>query len=158
MRCFLTWMLLCLSVSVSIKEVVSVNFQAKHKTVKQQRNNTSDFCVIVTIHKNPWASVLWHDQQVDLYLILFDRGKCFVLGTWKCGCRVEWVAHVRKWIEHMLANKGRGGGGRYWDLRRKLILRWKASWDYSFTTYAKFSEKLTFLTPRYAHVRVRIRG
>ena len=25
-------------------------------------------------------------------------------------------------------------------------------------TYAKFSEKLTFLTPRYAHVRMRIRG
>ena len=25
-------------------------------------------------------------------------------------------------------------------------------------TYAKFSEKLIFLTPRYAHVRVRIRG
>ena len=26
------------------------------------------------------------------------------------------------------------------------------------STYAKFSEKLTFLTPWYAHVRVRIRG
>ena len=26
------------------------------------------------------------------------------------------------------------------------------------STYAKFSEKLTFLTPLYAHVRVRIRG
>ena len=31
------------------------------------------------------------------------------------------------------------------------------SWDHPFSTYAKFSEKLTFLTPRYAHVRVRIR-
>ena len=29
---------------------------------------------------------------------------------------------------------------------------------YSFSTYAKFSEKLTFLTPSYAHVCVRIRG
>ena len=29
--------------------------------------------------------------------------------------------------------------------------------DHPLTTYAKFSEKLTFLTPRYAHVRVRIR-
>ena len=27
-----------------------------------------------------------------------------------------------------------------------------------FSTYAKFSEKLTFLTPWYAHVRARIRG
>ena len=27
-----------------------------------------------------------------------------------------------------------------------------------FSTYAKFSEKLTFLTPRYAHVRLRSRG
>ena len=29
---------------------------------------------------------------------------------------------------------------------------------YPFSIYAKFSEKLTFLTPWYAHVRVRIRG
>ena len=29
---------------------------------------------------------------------------------------------------------------------------------HSLSTYAKFSEKLTFLTPWYAHVRVRIRG
>ena len=32
------------------------------------------------------------------------------------------------------------------------------SGDHSFSTYTKFSEKLTFLTPRYAHVGVRIRG
>ena len=30
--------------------------------------------------------------------------------------------------------------------------------DHSFTTYAKLSEKLTFRTPWYAHIRVRIRG
>ena len=30
--------------------------------------------------------------------------------------------------------------------------------NYSFSKYAKFSEKLTFLTPFYAHVRMRIRG
>ena len=30
--------------------------------------------------------------------------------------------------------------------------------DHPFSTYAKFSEKLTFLTPWYAHERVRIRG
>ena len=30
--------------------------------------------------------------------------------------------------------------------------------DHPFSTYAKFSEKLTFVTPRYAHVRVRIMG
>ena len=29
---------------------------------------------------------------------------------------------------------------------------------YPFSTYPKFSEKLIFLTPRHAHVRVRIRG
>ena len=29
--------------------------------------------------------------------------------------------------------------------------------DHSFSTFAKFSEKLTFLTPRYAHVLVHIR-
>ena len=29
--------------------------------------------------------------------------------------------------------------------------------DYSFGTYVKFSEKPTFLTHRYVHVRVRIR-
>ena len=29
---------------------------------------------------------------------------------------------------------------------------------YPLSTYATFSEKLTFLTPRYAHVRVRTRG
>ena len=31
-------------------------------------------------------------------------------------------------------------------------------WDHSFSTYAKFSEKLTFLTPRYAHIRIRVVG
>ena len=31
-------------------------------------------------------------------------------------------------------------------------------WDHSFSTYAKSPEKLTFLTPWYPHVRVRIRG
>ena len=30
--------------------------------------------------------------------------------------------------------------------------------DYSVSTYIKFSEKLTFLTPWYAHVRVGIGG
>ena len=30
--------------------------------------------------------------------------------------------------------------------------------DHSFKTYAKFSKKLTFLTPWYGHVRVRVRG
>ena len=30
--------------------------------------------------------------------------------------------------------------------------------DYPFNTYAKFSEKLTFLTPSYAHILVRDRG
>ena len=30
--------------------------------------------------------------------------------------------------------------------------------DHSFSAYAQFSEKLTFLTPGYARARVRIRG
>ena len=30
-------------------------------------------------------------------------------------------------------------------------------WDYLFSKYTKISEKLTFLTPSYAHVRVGIR-
>ena len=30
-------------------------------------------------------------------------------------------------------------------------------WSHPLSTYAKFSEKLAFLTPWYAHVRVRIR-
>ena len=30
--------------------------------------------------------------------------------------------------------------------------------DQSFSTYARFSEKLIFLTPLYAHVRLRIMG
>ena len=32
------------------------------------------------------------------------------------------------------------------------------TWDHSFSAFAKFSEKLIFLTPSYAYVRVRIRG
>ena len=35
---------------------------------------------------------------------------------------------------------------------------WKYSWVHSFSTYAKCSEKLTFLVPWYAHSCVRIRG
>ena len=31
-----------------------------------------------------------------------------------------------------------------------------SGWDHSFSTYAKFSKKLTFLTPLYAHVRAGI--
>ena len=38
------------------------------------------------------------------------------------------------------------------------ILQVKSKGDHSFSTYAKFLEKLTSLTPWYAHVRVRIRG
>ena len=30
--------------------------------------------------------------------------------------------------------------------------------DHLFSTYTKFLEKVTFLTPLYAHVRVRVRG
>ena len=30
--------------------------------------------------------------------------------------------------------------------------------DQSLSTYAEFSEKLTFLTPQYAHVRVHVRA
>ena len=48
--------------------------------------------------------------------------------------------------------------GKKWfcDLQccRKLI----TIWNHSFSTYANFSEKLTFLIPWYAHLRVRIRG
>ena len=44
---------------------------------------------------------------------------------------------------------GQGSGNS--ELKKHL-------WDHSFSTYAKFSEKLTFLTPWYAHVRVHIRG
>ena len=32
------------------------------------------------------------------------------------------------------------------------------AWDHSFNTFAKFSEKLKFFTPCYAHVLVYIRG
>ena len=35
---------------------------------------------------------------------------------------------------------------------------WVFIWGHPLSTYAKFSEKLTFPTPWYAHVRVRIRG
>ena len=31
-------------------------------------------------------------------------------------------------------------------------------WSHPFSTCAKFSEKLTFLTPQYPHGRVRIKG
>ena len=31
----------------------------------------------------------------------------------------------------------------------------KCFWDHPFSTYASFSEKLTFLTPWYAHVLIR---
>ena len=31
-------------------------------------------------------------------------------------------------------------------------------WDHSFSTYAKFSENITFLTPWYAHISGRIKG
>ena len=45
--------------------------------------------------------------------------------------------------------------------RISLVLYWQISFtirDHSFSTYTKFSEKLTFLTPWYAQVRFRIRG
>ena len=41
----------------------------------------------------------------------------------------------------------------------KLVANWSSLFrGHPLCTYAKFSEKLTFLTPRYAHVRARIRG
>ena len=46
---------------------------------------------------------------------------------------------------------------KYW-IRLLFFLKFDKFRAHSFSTYAKFSEKLTFLTPRYTHVRVRIRG
>ena len=44
-------------------------------------------------------------------------------------------------------------------LQRFLIIsHFHALGDHSFSTFAQFSEKITFLTPWYAHVGVRIRG
>ena len=46
-----------------------------------------------------------------------------------------------------------------WGLKfLKFVLRVSLVWDYSFSTFAKLSEKLTFLFPWYAHVHVCIRG
>ena len=39
-----------------------------------------------------------------------------------------------------------------------LRLLFICMWNHSFSTFAEFSKKLTFLTPSYANVRVRIRG
>ena len=51
------------------------------------------------------------------------------------------------------------GDDKFWRFSMKFISMIMISlWDHPFSTYAKFSEKLTFLTPWYTHVRVRIRG
>ena len=39
-----------------------------------------------------------------------------------------------------------------------MLVDTKIPGDHPLSTYAKFSEKLTFLSPWYAHVLVRIRG
>ena len=44
----------------------------------------------------------------------------------------------------------------FWDFSF-IISQWDEK-GHPLSTYTKFSEKLTFLTPWYAHVRVRIRG
>ena len=48
----------------------------------------------------------------------------------------------------------------HWDWLELLIIRMAfiPVRDYSFSTYALFSEELRFRTPYYAHVRRRIRG
>ena len=43
------------------------------------------------------------------------------------------------------------------DVQRKLRLLFNTR-DRSFSTYAKFAEKLTFLHPLYAHICVQIKG
>ena len=43
------------------------------------------------------------------------------------------------------------------DVQRKLRLLFNTR-DRSFSTYAKFAEKLTFLHPLYAHISVQIKG
>ena len=47
---------------------------------------------------------------------------------------------------------------RYFSNRKQRVKTGSAIRVYPFSTYAKFSEKLKFLTPKYAHVRVCIRG
>ena len=44
------------------------------------------------------------------------------------------------------------------DKISSLTMKRKCIKDHSFIMYAKFSEKITFLTPRYAHVREHITG
>ena len=39
-------------------------------------------------------------------------------------------------------------------LKNYDVYELKITWDHSLSAYSKFSEKLAFLTPRYAHVRV----
>ena len=39
-----------------------------------------------------------------------------------------------------------------------LLMNWQERSDHLFSPFAKFSEKLTFLFPWYADLRVRIRG
>ena len=51
------------------------------------------------------------------------------------------------------------GGKRPWKQISKSIFHWSSVFlnrDHSFSTYAILSKKLTFLTPSYVHLRVRV--
>ena len=63
----------------------------------------------------------------------------------------------QKWVREVWDKSLRDTSQLLYILSRLKSNKYKIG-DHSFSTYAKFSEKLIFLTPWYAHVRVRIRG
>ena len=68
----------------------------------------------------------------------FQLHRRFLVGFW-------WICFCSEWLMIRLVNL-------------HLVLYTVNIRGHPLSTYAKFSEKLTFLTPWYAHVRVRIRG
>ena len=82
------------------------------------------------------------NERVNNEKAAANQSKCNLIKHKKCSKSTFWMTFVTYQLKV----------NTHW-IKSSLIL--ELIWDHSFSAYAKFSEKLTFLTPWYARVSVR---
>ena len=104
----------------------------------------------------------WSDYSNSTKLDWLDFGP-FYINCRKFINRIFIVSMATKQYHHVLqcitipGDRDKVRRARIGILKLQHWKKWGTIRDHSFSTYAKFSEKITFLTHWYAHVRVRIR-
>ena len=121
-----------------------------------KKNHLDHFCFTFPSYR---AAFLWksfvlkkHSTWLKHDMIVSNQ-HIFFLGFVNLIFRVMFLLHAIIYSTYYLALLrpiSKTSASSFWTTSYGL-------WDHSFSTYANFSEKLTFFIPWYAHIRVRIR-